>query len=73
MRILQRLALKKNRTKDEFYRTKLKFGSPAENAFFLTLESTILHKKITKNNNKQETRTKYKKEHNKLRRFRFTT
>ena len=40
---LLRKIIKKKRTKDEFYRTKLKFGPPAENAFFVRLELTILH------------------------------
>ena len=40
---LLRKIIKKKRTKDEFYRTKLKFGPPAENAFFVTIELTILH------------------------------
>ena len=38
-----RKIIKKKRTKDEFYRTKLKFGPPAENEFFVTLELTTLH------------------------------
>ena len=40
---LLRKIIKKKRTKDEFYRTKLKFGPPAENEFFVTLELTTLH------------------------------
>ena len=40
---LLRKIIKKKRTKDEFDRTKLKFSPPAENAFFVTLDLTILH------------------------------